>query len=304
MAHRHLLRMRTWETEAEKWRRAVSANVGNIEGEDCFERLKRLKAVAYSQAKNILGVTCGRMKSFIPFHSSHFIRLQARLRLLKAAQRYIYTRKAQATAGPSRAMRRAWDAGWHPKPAPFGNLSHLWDPQTQSWTREWLRELRLLTQRTLDEVAQLRQSELAAAAERRRLEAVDLFWKGGGLRRLLHPTLPTLHAPALRDQLPDSFVVSGGGAAAITIPVRARGPRAGQQGAGPLRGEARGGSSPPVGNLRALSLIQESGVRQRETSAAERIVHTAQDRITVIEHALAMEGLERKCLCPTEHIRR
>ena len=203
------LRMRNWRTEADKWRRAVSAKVGNVEGEDCFERLERLKAVAYSQAKDILGVTGGRMRSFIPFHSSHFIRLQARLRLLKAAQRDIYTRKVQVTAGPSRAMRRAWDAGWHPQPAPFGNLSHLWDPQTQSWTREWLRELRLLTQRTLDEVAQLRQSELAAAAERRRLEAVDRFWKGGELRRLLHPTLPTLHTPALRAQLPDTFVVSG-----------------------------------------------------------------------------------------------
>jgi hypothetical protein len=82
------------------------------------------------------------MRSFIPFHSSRMIQLLAHLRLLKAARRDILARQGSTSiVGPSRAMRRVWDVGWHPKPATYDNISQPWDAKTQGWTREWLREL-------------------------------------------------------------------------------------------------------------------------------------------------------------------
>jgi hypothetical protein len=144
------LNMRSWKSKAVDWRKAVSAETAQPEEGDCFERLDRLKAVAYNQATAILGVTGGRMRSFIPFHSSRMIQLLARLRLLKAARRDILARQGSTSiVGPSRAMRRVWDAGWHPKPANYVSISQPWDAKTQGWTREWLRELRDLMHHTL-----------------------------------------------------------------------------------------------------------------------------------------------------------
>jgi hypothetical protein len=57
--------------------------------------------------------------------------------------------------------------------------------------------------------SQLRQSEIAAATQRRRQEAIERFWEGGELRLLLHPALPSPNTPALRTDLPNTFVVSG-----------------------------------------------------------------------------------------------
>ena len=104
------------------------------------------------------------MRSFTPFHSSRFVRLQPRLRLLRSARRDIYSRQSSdLSVGSSSAMKRAWDAGWHPQPASYENLSQPWCARNQGWTREWLRELRATTRRTMAEVAELRQSELEAA---------------------------------------------------------------------------------------------------------------------------------------------
>lgn len=67
------LNMRAWKSKALDWQKAVSAEIEQSDEGDCFKRLERLKAVANSQAVVILGVTGGRMRSFIPFHSSHLI---------------------------------------------------------------------------------------------------------------------------------------------------------------------------------------------------------------------------------------
>ena len=42
----------------------------------------------------------------------------------------------------------------------------------------------------------------------------------------------------------------------------------------------------------------DSGLQQCECSASVQVVSTVRDRLSVIEHALAVEGLARKCLCP------
>ena len=293
------LNMRRWKEKAEDWRKAVSADSGPQNGDDCFGHLDRLKAVAYSQAKAILGVTGGRMRSFIPFHSSRFVRLQARLRLLKAARRDIYSRQgSDHSVGPSRAMKRAWDAGWHPQPATYENLSQPWGTQNQGWTREWLRVLRATTHSTMAEVAELRQSELEAAAERRRQESIDRFWGGGELRRLLHPALPSLHTPALRTHLPNTFVVAGEAQQIARLRSRLAG-----RGLEKCLQECTEGRF-EVANLLPseisgfLALVHETGVRTLECTSSAQVVTTAQDRLAVIEHALAMEGLARQSRCP------
>ena len=109
-------------------------------------------------------------------------------------------------------MKRAWDAGWHPQQATYENLFQPCGTQNQGWTREWLSELRATTHSTMAEVAELRQSELEAAAERRRSVCRNQstgFGAGGELRWLLHPALSSLHTQALRTHLPNTFVVVG-----------------------------------------------------------------------------------------------
>jgi hypothetical protein len=290
--------MRRWREKAEDWRKAVSANSGQLEG-DCFEQLDRVKVVAYEQAKAILGVTGGRMRSFIPFHSTRFVRLQTRLRLLRAARRDIYARQGrEASVGPSRAMKRVWDAGWHPQPAEYDNISQPWCSQNQGWTREWLRELRSVTHRTMEELAQLRQSELEAAAERRRQEQIETFWSEGGIRRLLRPSLPVLHTPALRSNLPNTFMVVGEVEQMAEFWNRLAG-----------RGLASKVQEFPEGRMEVaallpseiyivLTLVHETGVKTQECTIGAQVVCTARDRLAVIEHSLASEGLARKSRCP------
>lgn len=113
-------------------------------------------------------------------------------------------------------MLRAWDAGWNPQLASYSNESNLsqpWDPQTQGWTCQWLRELR--TSR-IDggglgpgAAPAVGVSEMQAAAQKRRQEAINRFWSGGELRLCLDPAHPTLHTPALRAQLPSTLAVTG-----------------------------------------------------------------------------------------------
>ena len=153
----------------------------------------------------------------------------------------------------------------------------------------------------MEEVSQLRRSEIEAAAQRRRQEAIERFWGGGELRRLLHPTLPTLHTPGLCAHLPNTFVVSGEAGQLVRF----------QSGL-----EGRGLASKvkilfeeriEVSNLLpseiscTLTLVFDCGLQQCECAASIQVRVRCQytrDRLSVIEHALAVEGLTRKCLCP------
>jgi hypothetical protein len=195
-------------------------------------------------------------------------------------------------------MRRVWDAGWYPQPASYDNISQPWDPKTQGWTREWLRELLDLTNRTIEEVSQLRRSEIEAAAQRRRQEAIERFWGGGELRRLLHPTLPTLHTPALCARLPNTFVVSGEAGQLVRFQSWLEG--RGLASKVKILSEERIEVSTllPLEISCTLTLVLDCGLQQCECTANTQVVSTVRDRLSVIEHALAVEGLARKCLCP------
>ena len=61
----------------------------------------------------------------------------------------------------------------------------------------------------MEEVAQLCQSKLEAAAERLQQAAIERFSSGGEIWRLMHPSLPVLHTLALRTNLPNNFIVAG-----------------------------------------------------------------------------------------------
>ena len=305
------LNMRAWRSRADTWNKLVSEavqdearrRVGIIgaEGDDCFQRLDRCKHIVLSSAETILGVTGGKMRSFIPFHSSSFIQLTARLRLVKAALRDVYARQALVDVRlvPSKAMRRVWDAGWYPHPASYATLSTLWTLQSQGWTRDWLRQLRQLSASITDQVAALRQSELSAAAKRRRQEAIDRFWSGRELRKLLHPATLALHTPALRTSIPNSFVATGTGPQLSRL-------QSGLEGLG-LAGKVARDSS---GNLvidnlcpsevaPALAVVAESGTKSGMLEGREQVVTTAHDRLVVIEYNLALEGTAKKSLCPS-----
>ncbi len=65
----------------------------------------------------------------------------------------------------------------------------------------------------------LRLAECRQDAERCRQDAVDRFYAGGELHRLLHLQTPTAHSPMLRTSVPYSFLVSGDAPALHSVAV-------------------------------------------------------------------------------------
>ena len=127
------------------------------------------------------------MRSLIPHHSEQFKKMTARLSLLKVVRREITARRDMELLflPPTKAMCRVWDAGLYPKPAEFATLSALWSTQNQAWTVEWLRFLRQQSYSLNEELQLLRHSELTAAAERGRQDAISKFYAGGGTTETL-----------------------------------------------------------------------------------------------------------------------
>ena len=138
------LRMRKWQEKKVEWQAAVTQSLARSAPEvDPFRELERIKESALECARAVLGTTGGRLLRILPHHSKEDNRLKARLTLLRMVQRELYVRQdhADRIVPPSRAMRKAWDAGLIPQPADFSLLTGVWLPQNQSWTEEWLRFL-------------------------------------------------------------------------------------------------------------------------------------------------------------------
>ena len=106
-------------------------------------------------------------------------------------------------------MRRVWDAGLYPEPAQFQMLSSLWSPQNVVWTEQWLRMLRSQTAVKLEKWQQRRRTDLTEAAECDWPGAINSFYTGRELRRLLHPRAPAPHSPLLLTTLLDTLRVTG-----------------------------------------------------------------------------------------------
>jgi len=204
------LKMREWRARKTAWQEAVTHSLSvpapEVPEGDRFAELERIKRVALDCARTLLGTTGGQILRIIPHHSREARRLKARLTLLRVVRREIHARKEQSSqpSPPSKAMRRAWDAGLYPQPAEIRILTTLWHPQNQVWTEEWLRMLRRQSALTNEEWQDLRRRELAAAAEQERLRAIDRFYTGRELQKLLHPRVPAPHSPQLYTDIPNT----------------------------------------------------------------------------------------------------
>ena len=126
------LRMQAWARKRADWQTAVEKVLMAPDAaelpSDPFARLDRLKGVALTCAKRVLGESGGKLRRLIPHHSDAVRRLMSRLKLLKVVRRELHARRDGVPKVPSRAMRKLWDAGVYPRPAEFGALSHSGPP--------------------------------------------------------------------------------------------------------------------------------------------------------------------------------
>ena len=293
------LNMRCWSKKKRNWHNEVNRILDQgMQDQDEFRELDHAKHIALDCARSVLGTTGGKIGRLIPHHSVAVKRLKARLTLLKVARREIHSRKALGNnmESPTRAMRRVWDAGLYPEPAQFQMLSSLGSPQNVVWTEKWLRMLRSQSAMILEEWQQLRRTELTEAAERDRQGAIDRFYTGGELRRLLHPRAPAPHSPLLQTTLPDTLRVIGD----------CRELEA-------LRAEVsvlRDTEIHLIANdtlcitgirpedlYRVLFLVESRKLMARLMPGQVRLVSSAGDRLCAWEHELATEGTATKGFC-------
>ena len=192
-------------------------------------------------------------------------------------------------------MRKAWDAGLYPQPAGFAILWGLWQEPNLAWTTEWLRMLRRQSASVTDEWHRCRtaDSELQAAAERARRDAVSRFYTGRELQQLLHPRAPAQHSSALYTNIPDKVQVTGDGRALAAF----------QHNLGAewiqvdmVEGAVCVSGIKPADLGRILTLAEQGGLRT-ELIRQKRIVQGVTDRLCAWESELATEAKATKARC-------
>ena len=295
------LRMANWQSKKQEWQQRVTSTLeleGSGHERDLFEQLDHIKRMALDQARSLLGTTGGRIRSLIPHHSEQFKKLTARLSLLKVVRREVTARRdtEHLSLPPTKAMRRVWDAGLYPKPAEFAILSAPWSTQNREWTVEWLRFLRQQSYSLNEELQLVRHSELTAAADRSRKDAVSKFYTGGELRKLLNPSIPSLHTPMLRTAMPDCVHVRGGRDVEAMLRiglVRCEGVA--------VRPEAEGSvlvsGIRPSDLCKVLCFAQERNLAVLTLSGVPRLVFSATDRLAAWEYLLASEAMAKTSKC-------
>jgi hypothetical protein len=231
----------------------------------------------------------------IPQHAPEFRKLKARLTLLKVVRREVHARRHSGPLLPSRAMRSAWDAGLYRQPATFDMLSSLWSPPHEGWTEGWLQMLRQQSQQVEEEMHLLRLAERRRDAERCRQDAVDRFYDGGELHRLLHPQTSTAHSPMLGTSVPDSFVVAGDALSLHSV-------AADLAHIGGVSLECHMGSVLVTGIvandlLSALQAVARPAQTVTLRPAGPRLAHSATDRLSAWEHSLATEATAQQAVC-------
>ena len=210
------LRMGAFKDRRDQWAKLVQERVEALPDLDqlgALARLDRIKQVASSTAREVLGTIGGKLRPAIRFHSRESIRLMSLLRTVKAAQRDILHRKDTALhhhpvsrAGPSRAMREMWDRGLVPPGGSFDLLTDPFSPAHVEFTTAWLAVLRTTADKILIDLKQLRDTERKQADAQSRADAVIRMYQGRGeLRRFLHGSDPPVLSPFLKSPLPDSL---------------------------------------------------------------------------------------------------
>jgi len=192
--------------------RTEIANISqSVQEEGCtFKRLALLKTAVLRGAKIALGISGGRIRSLIQRHSETFIKLAARVRLLRVVRAELLSRKASAcVTPPSKAMKKLWHECQevYPEGTTFQALGAL--ANDRNWSRSAVGGLRAHLHKAGEELHQLRRAELKGDLERHRQVEIESFWSGGGLHRFLHPPSPALHSQVLRADLVESITVEG-----------------------------------------------------------------------------------------------
>ena len=296
------LNMKQWKEKRALWQEAVvralpPAAPDNIE--DPFQQLEHTKKVCMALARSILGTTGGKLRSPIPHHSSGYIKLTSRLNLLKVVRREIHARKEALHASPpSKAMKKVWDSGLYPRPAPDTGISDLWSTHTSEWTDRWLRHLRHLSAESIEELEELRKLEIRFAAENQRSEAIDRFFAGGELRRILRPRPPQLHTPQLIASQPSIVFVTclpehTNRLASILHHVDCIVDQL------PLQICAKISAISPSLLPRIIELVNKASFQIRGLSADSKIVTQPEDRLGAWEQILASEAAASKAVCQT-----
>ena len=292
------LKMKGWSQKRPEWQEATrqALAAAEVAPADRFTQLEQMKQVALDCARRVLGETGGKIRSLIPHHSRQFRKLKARLTLLKVVWREIHARRNTGQQMPSRAMRSVWDGGLYPRPCNFSALSSLWSPTHQGWTEGWLRLLRQQSQSVEEEMHELRRTEMHQATEQSRQAAIDRFFDGGELRRLLHPQAPTIHSPMLRTCVPHSFVVAGDDLSLQTVATDLKH-------IGGLNLQYQVGSIlvsgiRPVELLAALRAVAHAPRTVRLLQVVSRLAHSATDRLSAWEHSLTLEATAQQAVCP------
>ena len=292
------LRMRSWAQKKADWQEAVARSLSlSAEEANIFRELERVKRIALDCARSVLGTSGGSLSRIIPHHSKEAKRLKARLTLLRVVRREIHSCKEQdrGSVPPTRAMRRIWDSGLYPQPADFSMLWELWQPQTQKWTEDWLRMLRRQSAITTDAWHQLRRSELTVAVDRERLAAINRFYSGRELQRLLHPRAPAPHSPALYTDIPDTVTVTGDSSALADFIVGLGTDKVQVE---RLDGAVCVSGIHPADLDRVLSLVERGGLAAA-LKGRKRLVQGVTDRLCAWESELATEAKATRAHCPS-----
>jgi hypothetical protein len=195
---------------------------------------------------------------------------------------------------PSRAMCKVWVAGLVPNlapPANFALLEGLWQAQNLAFTTEWLRLLRRQSASTMEEGQQLRRSELSAAADRARLDAINRFYGGKELQRLLHPKPPAPHSPLLAPRHRDTDRWQQRPGFPKGRPHRFRGGADRDAGGSLVSSQLHWPVSSPW-----LTGSEQEGL-STELDGRERLVQGVADRLCTWESELAVEAKATKARC-------
>ena len=210
----------------------------------------------------------------------------------------LYTRQQQGATAPSKAMRRAYDSGLCPQPAPVAALGDVWGPAHREWTETWLRLLRRLSHEATEALTELRCTAVAAAERQSQQAAIARFWTGGEIRRLLRPQTPALHSPLLRCDAPDTLLVAG---SATSLDVLTGKLGALGHGARVSRAADRVTISAllPTAWFQILSLVTDTDLVIQAVTGGGAVVSGVGDRLASWELCLASEAAAKKNVCPT-----
>jgi len=169
---------------------------------------------------------------------------------------------------------------------------------TLEWTDRWLRHLRHLSAETIEELEELRKLEIKFATEDQRSEAIDRFFAGGELGRILRPRPPQLHTPQLIAPQPSTVFVT-------CVPEHTNRLASTLHNLNctvdqlPLQNCAKISANSPSVLPRIIELVNTARFPIRGLLADSKVVTQPEDRLGAWEQTLASEAAASKAVCQT-----